>query len=166
MPDKKEIGSSIKVLGARTHNLKNIDVEIPINQITCLWGPSGSGKSSLAFHTLLAESKRRFLNSLPNDIKFFWATPQAADVDSIKPILPVWGLHQNNPILGSRPTLSDMISLTDHLQVIYHRWSKKLCPEHLEELQQPSIDLALESQLTNLKIQEETLYFFLAKGYQ
>ena len=82
----------IKVRGARTHNLKNIDIDISLGKITCIAGPSGSGKSSLAFHTLLTESKRRFINSLPTDMKFFWEIPHTVDVDSIYPVLPAWGL--------------------------------------------------------------------------
>lgn len=124
----------IQVRGARTHNLKNIDVDIPLNKITCLYGPSGSGKSSLAFHTLLAESKRRYLNSLPNDVKFFWNMPSAADVDSIYPVLPVWGLAQTNPILGSRPNLADTIGLSEHLQRLWYDFGKEYCPEHKVEL--------------------------------
>lgn len=124
----------IKVRGARTHNLKNIDVDIPINKITAIYGPSGSGKSSLAFHTLLAESKRRYLNSLPNDVKFFWNMPSAADVDSIFPVLPVWGLAQTNPILGSRPNLADTIGLSEHLQRLWYDYGKEYCPKHKKEL--------------------------------
>ncbi|CAN0252733.1 unnamed protein product, partial [Chrysoparadoxa australica] len=99
-----------------------------------LYGPSGSGKSSLAFHTLLAESKRRYLNSLPNDVKFFWNMPSAADVDSIYPVLPVWGLAQTNPILGSRPNLADTIGLSEHLQRLWYDFGKEYCPEHKVEL--------------------------------
>ncbi|MCR9205840.1 MAG: hypothetical protein NXH75_14740, partial [Halobacteriovoraceae bacterium] len=131
MPKKQ---TQIEIRGARTHNLKNIDLNIPINKITCLYGPSGSGKSSLAFHTLLAESKRRYLNSLPNDVKFFWNMPTAADVDSIYPVLPVWGLAQSNPILGSRPNLADTIGLSEHLQRLWYDFGKEYCPEHRQEL--------------------------------
>jgi excinuclease ABC subunit A len=121
---------NIEVRGARTHNLQNLDLDIPINKITCLYGPSGSGKSSLAFHTILAESKRRYMNSLPNDVKFFWNMPTAADVDSIEPVLPVWGLSQHNPILGSRPTLADSIGLSELVQRFFYDYAYLSCPEH------------------------------------
>ncbi len=127
---KKEKFKNIEVRGARTHNLRNIDLDIPIGKITCLYGPSGSGKSSLAFHTILAESKRRYMNSLPNDVKFFWNMPTSADVDSITPVLPVWGLSQHNPILGSRPTLADSIGLAELVQRFYYDYSDLSCPEH------------------------------------
>lgn len=131
MPKKQ---THIEIRGARTHNLKNVDLDIPINKISCLYGPSGSGKSSLAFHTILAESKRRYMNSLPNDVKFFWNMPTAAEVDSIYPVLPVWGLAQSNPILGSRPNLADTIGLSEHLQRLWYDFGKEYCPVHREEL--------------------------------
>ncbi|MBY0415769.1 MAG: ATP-binding cassette domain-containing protein, partial [Bdellovibrionales bacterium] len=100
--------NKILVRGARTHNLKNINIDISLGKITCIAGPSGSGKSSLAFHTLLTESKRRFINSLPTDMKFFWEIPHTVDVDSIYPVLPAWGLPQHNPVINSRPVALDV----------------------------------------------------------
>lgn len=129
MAVKKQF-KSIQIKGARTHNLKNIEVEIPLNKITCIYGPSGSGKSSLAFHTILAESKRRYMNSLPNDVKFFWNMPTAAEVDTIYPVLPVWGLAQSNPILGSRPNLADTIGLSEQVQRLFYDFGKESCPKH------------------------------------
>ncbi len=120
----------IKIRGARTYNLKNVNLDIPINKLTCITGPSGSGKSSLAFHTLLLESKRRFLNSLPNDVKFFWNMPQSADVDKIEPVLPVWGLAQSNPIIGSRPNVADLIGLSEPLQKYFFDFSLPGCSVH------------------------------------
>lgn len=120
----------IQIRGARTHNLKNINVDIKLNQITCLAGPSGSGKSSLAFHTLLTESKRRFINSLPTDMKFFWEIPHTVDVDSIYPILPAWGLPQHNPIINSRPVVLDVLGGHARLQKIFMELGHFACPEH------------------------------------
>jgi len=105
------ISDSIQIRGARTHNLKNINVDIKLNKITCIAGPSGSGKSSLAFHTLLTESKRRFINSLPTDMKFFWEIPHTVEVDSINPVLPAWGLPHHNPVINSRPVALIMCPL-------------------------------------------------------
>ena len=105
--------SEITIEGARTNNLKDVNLSLPINKITCIHGPSGSGKTSLAFGTLVDESKRRYLNSLPNDIKFLWNIPPSADVDRIEPILPVWALAQINPVVGSRPVVSDLLGITE-----------------------------------------------------
>lgn len=121
---------NIEIQGARTHNLKNINVKFKINHITCLCGPSGSGKSSLAFHTLLTESKRRFMNSYPTSVKFFWDLPNTVDVDSIAPVLPVWGLAQYNPIIGSRPVVCDVIGLTEHLQRLFFLFGVNHCSVH------------------------------------
>lgn len=125
----------IQIRGARTHNLKNIDVDIPLEKITCLVGPSGSGKTSLAFHTLFQESKRRLINSFPSDIKFFWDIPQTADVDRIEPVLPVWALAQHNPVIGSRPALGDLMGLTERLQQVFFYLGRNHCPEHQVEYQ-------------------------------
>lgn len=120
----------IQIKGARTRNLKNIDINIKLNAITCLYGPSGSGKSSLAFGTLVTESKRRFINSFPSDIKFFWDMPNVVDVDSIGPVLPVWSLAQNNPIIGSRPSVGDILGLTERFQSLFFACSKGHCSKH------------------------------------
>ena len=122
--------NKIVIKGARTNNLKNISLEIKMNAITCLSGPSGSGKSSLAFHTLLTESKRRFMNSFPNDIKFFWDIPQSADVDEIRPVLPVWGLAQHNPVLGSRPCAIDLMGINDRLNKLFFYLGRNHCSVH------------------------------------
>src|SRR5690606_23092168 len=129
----KTFFDKIQIRGARTHNLKNLDLDIPLNKITCIYGPSGSGKSSLAFHTLFQESKRRLINSFPSDIKFFWDIPQSTDVDKIEPVLPVWALPQHNPVVGSRPSLGDLMGLTERLQQVFYFLGRNHCPEHLVE---------------------------------
>ncbi len=153
---------SIQIRGARTHNLNGVDVEIPLNKITCIFGPSGSGKSSLAFHTLLAESKRRYLNSLPNDVKFFWNMPTSADVDSITPVLPVWGLAQSNPILGSRPNLADTIGLSEHIQRLFYDFGKESCPEHKSFLKEVDWNELLINRLkSEIHIDNNSVLHFL-----
>ena len=124
----------ITIKGARSHNLKNIDLKIKKNAISCLAGPSGSGKSSLAYHTLYAESKRRFLNSISNSEKFFWDIPKTADVDTIEPILPVWALAQYNPVMGSRFNVGDILQLTEHLQSLVFHAGRSYCPDCETEL--------------------------------
>jgi excinuclease ABC subunit A len=157
--DKHEI-NSIEIRGARVHNLKNIDINIPLRKLICFSGPSGSGKTSLAFHTLLTESKRRFVNSFPNSMKFFTERPAAVDVDQIFPVLPVFGLPQINPVMGSRTVVSDVMRLTDSLQNIYFSFSKELCPKHQVELEVKSIQDQLKSQAPQKT--EGVFYIFLA----
>ena len=131
----REATESIEIRGARVHNLKNVDLNIPLRKLICFAGPSGSGKTSLAFHTLLTESKRRFVNSFPNSMKFFTERPAAVDVDQIFPVLPVFGLPQINPVVGSRTVVSDVMRLTDSLQNLFFSFARELCPTHEIELE-------------------------------
>jgi excinuclease ABC subunit A len=143
---KNRIVDAIEIRGARVHNLKNIDLNIPLRKLVCFAGPSGSGKTSLAFHTLLTESKRRFVNSFPNSMKFFVERPAAVDVESIFPVLPVFGLPQINPIVGSRAVVSDVMRLTDSLQNLFFSFSRELCPTHECELEIRPVIEQLKSQ--------------------
>ncbi|WP_408098488.1 hypothetical protein ACJVC5_06130 [Peredibacter sp. HCB2-198] len=137
---------SIEIRGARVHNLKNVDLDIPLRKLVCFAGPSGSGKTSLAFHTLLTESKRRFVNSFPNSMKFFTERPAAVEVDRIFPVLPVFGLPQINPVVGSRTVVSDVMRLTDSLQNLFFSFAKELCPTHEMELEIRPVAEQLKSQ--------------------
>lgn len=137
---------SIEIRGARVHNLKNVDLNIPLRKLICFAGPSGSGKTSLAFHTLLTESKRRFVNSFPNSMKFFTERPAAVDVDHIFPVLPVFGLPQINPVVGSRTVVSDVMRLTDSLQNLFFTFARELCPTHEIELEIRPVVEQLKSQ--------------------
>lgn len=136
----------IQLRGARVHNLKNVDLDIPLRKLVCFAGPSGSGKTSLAFHTILTESKRRFVNSFPNSMKFFTERPAAVDVDQIFPVLPVFGLPQINPVVGSRTVVSDVMRLTDSLQNLWFSFAQELCPKHEVELEVRSISEQLKAQ--------------------
>lgn len=153
----------IEVRGARVHNLKNIDLDIPLRQLICFAGPSGSGKTSLAFHTLLTESKRRFINSFPNSMRFFTERPAAVDVDSIFPVLPVFGLPQINPVVGSRSVVSDVMRLTDSLQNLFFSSSIELCPRHDTELVVKGVAEQIEGQLP-LKVEGDIFYVLLSPG--
>ncbi|PIK14492.1 hypothetical protein [Halobacteriovorax sp. JY17] len=152
----------IRIKGAKTHNLKNIDVSFPLNSITCIAGPSGSGKSSLAFHTILTESKRRFMNSFPSDVKFFWDIPQSADVDEITPVLPVWGLAQHNPVVGSRPAAIDLMSVGDLFSKLLFNMGRNYCSTHLVPLE---VNLSIVGILAFLEEQnlsdKDVVHFFL-----
>jgi excinuclease ABC subunit A len=156
--EKRDV-NQIEIRGARVHNLKNIDLDIPLKKLVCFAGPSGSGKTSLAFHTLLTESKRRFVNSFPNSMKFFTERPAAVDVDYIFPVLPVFGLPQINPVVGSRTVVSDVMRLTDGLQNLFFTFAKELCPNHQIELEVKSITEQLKAQAP--KNQEGVFYILL-----
>ncbi|MCB9094587.1 MAG: hypothetical protein H6621_05910 [Halobacteriovoraceae bacterium] len=152
----------INIEGARVNNLKSVCVKIPLNKISCFTGPSGSGKSSLAFHTILAESKRRLINCFPNSFKFFSDKPPAVDVDVMKPILPVFGLPQINPIKGSRTVVSDSLGLTALIQSLYYHLAKEFCPKHHKELASQSLSSQFQSKEKKLK-NTDVVHVFLPK---
>jgi excinuclease ABC subunit A len=147
----------IKIRGARVNNLKDINLDLPINKLICFFGPSGSGKTSIAFHTLYSESKRRFLNSFPTYLKFFSDRPSPVDVDSITPVLPVFGLPQNNPVVGSRSNVADIMHLTELFQNLYYHYGEELCPEHgvhfIEESFEDHLSDHINSELSPSEIQ-------------
>jgi excinuclease ABC subunit A len=147
--DKRDV-DHIEIRGARVHNLKDVNLDIPLRKLICFAGPSGSGKTSLAFHTLLTESKRRFVNSFPNSMKFFTDRPAAVDVDSIFPVLPVFGLPQINPVMGTRTVVSDVMRLTDSLQNLYFSSAKELCPVHKTELLIKPVSEQLKGQVKDI----------------
>lgn len=134
----------IHIKGAQVNNLKNVDLKIPINKLTCFCGPSGSGKTSIAFHTLYAESKRRFLNSFPTYLKFFSERPSPVDVDEIMPVLPVFGLPQNNPVVGARSNVADVMQLTEHFQSLFFNYGEQRCFEHKSEFQEVKLSNYIE----------------------
>lgn len=154
----------IKVRGARTHNLKNINIDISLGKITCIAGPSGSGKSSLAFHTLLTESKRRFINSMPTDMKFFWEIPHTVDVDSIYPVLPAWGLPQHNPVINSRPVALDVLGGHERVQRIFMELGSFVCPDHQVPYEKYMELETIVSKLMNEKEDDEEVYHLFCKG--
>lgn len=154
----------IKVRGARTHNLKNIDIDISLGKITCIAGPSGSGKSSLAFHTLLTESKRRFINSMPMDMKFFWEIPHTVDVDSIYPVLPAWGLPQHNPVVNSRPVALDVLGGHERLQRIFMELGSFVCPDHHVPYEKYMTIETLVKKLETEKASDDEVYHLFCKA--
>ncbi|MGK0367706.1 MAG: excinuclease ABC subunit A, partial [Thermoproteota archaeon] len=145
----RKINNEIKITGARENNLKNINLNIPLNKLICICGPSGSGKTSLAFTTLYKESKRRFLNSFPNQLKFFSDKPTSVDVDEIFPVLPVFALPQINPIVGARSSMADIMRLTEGLQNLFYALSKEVCPTHKLELIGDDIISHLETEIAS-----------------
>ncbi len=112
---------SISIRGAREHNLKDVDVDIPLGSLTVVTGPSGSGKTSLAMHTLYAEGQRRYMETFSPYVRQFMDRMKKPDVDSVGNILPAIALQQRNSIRTSRSTVGTMTGLHEYWKFIFSR---------------------------------------------
>ena len=110
---------SIRIKGARQNNLKNIDLEIPLNALTVVTGVSGSGKSTLAFDILYAEGQRRYVESFSAYARQFLERMDKPDVESIEGIPPTIAIGQNRSVKTSRSTVGTMTELHDHLKLLF-----------------------------------------------
>ncbi|MGE5240679.1 MAG: excinuclease ABC subunit UvrA [Bacteroidota bacterium] len=121
---------TIRIRGARTHNLKNIDVDLPRNQLVVITGLSGSGKSSLAFDTLYAEGQRRYVESLSAYARQFLALMEKPDVDLIEGLSPAISIEQKSTSHNPRSTVGTVTEIHDYLRLLYARVGEPRCPEH------------------------------------
>ena len=128
-PSMSSSNRTIAIRGARTHNLKNVDVEIPQRQLTVLTGPSGSGKSSLAFNTLYAEGQRRFVESMSTYVRQFLERIDRPDVDEIDGILPAIAIEQKNSVKNARSTVATATELADHIRLFMTYCGETWCPD-------------------------------------
>ena len=129
----------IVVTGARTHNLKNISVELPRNQFNVITGLSGSGKSSLAFDTIYAEGQRRYVESLSAYARQFLSLMDKPDVDSIEGLSPAISIHQKAARFTPRSTVGTVTEIYDYLRLLYARVGEPQCPTHKSVLSAKSI---------------------------
>ena len=150
---------NIYIKGARTHNLKNIDIEIPRNKIVIITGISGSGKSSLAFDTLYAEGQRRYVESLSAYARQFLSMMEKPDVDQIDGLSPSISIEQKATSHNPRSTVGTVTEIYDYLRLLYARVGIPRCPDHNEELKAKTI-----SEIANdvLKLKEGTKIMILA----
>jgi len=125
---------NIYIKGARTHNLKNISLEIPRNKIIVITGLSGSGKSSLAFDTLYAEGQRRYVESLSTYARQFLSMMEKPDVDQIEGLSPAISIEQKATSHNPRSTVGTVTEIYDYLRLLYARIGIPICPDHNEEL--------------------------------
>lgn len=138
----------IRVRGARTHNLRNIDLDIPRNRLVVITGLSGSGKSSLAFDTLYAEGHRRYVESLSAYARQFLQLMDKPDVDSIEGLSPAISIEQKATSHNPRSTVGTVTEIHDHLRLLYARAGTPFCPEHPEvALQAQSVSQMVDSVL-------------------
>ena len=121
---------AIHIRGARTHNLKNIDLDIPRNQLVVITGLSGSGKSSLAFDTLYAEGQRRYVESLSTYARQFLQLMDKPDVDLIEGLSPAISIEQKATSHNPRSTVGTVTEIHDYLRLLFARAGTPHCPEH------------------------------------
>src|ERR1700749_5210343 len=118
----------IVVKGAREHNLKNIDVRLPRNQLVVITGLSGSGKSSLAFDTIYAEGQRRYVESLSSYARQFLGIMEKPDVDQIDGLSPAISIDQKSPSRNPRSTVATVTEIYDYLRLLFARIGVPHCP--------------------------------------
>lgn len=139
----------IKIFGAKVHNLKDINVEIPRNKLTVITGPSGSGKSSLAFDTLYAEGQRRYIESLSSYARQFLGQMEPPDVESITGLSPAIAIDQKSTSKNPRSTVGTITEVYDYLRVLYARLGDAYCPESNELLEAQSAEQIVLALLRN-----------------
>jgi excinuclease ABC subunit A len=125
---------NIRIRGARTHNLKNIDLDLPRDQLIVLTGLSGSGKSSLAFDTIYAEGQRRYVESLSTYARQFLSMMEKPDIDSIEGLSPAISIEQKSTSHNPRSTVGTVTEIYDYLRLLYARAGTPRCPDHHTDL--------------------------------
>ncbi len=149
----------ISIRGARTHNLKNIDLDIPRNQLVVITGLSGSGKSSLAFDTLYAEGQRRYVESLSAYARQFLQLMDKPDVDVIEGLSPAISIEQKATSHNPRSTVGTVTEIHDYLRLLYARAGTPYCPDHNLPLQSQTVSQMVDAVLA---MPEDTKIMLLA----
>jgi excinuclease ABC subunit A len=150
---------TISVRGARTHNLKNIDLDIPRNRLVVITGLSGSGKSSLAFDTLYAEGQRRYVESLSTYARQFLQLMDKPDVDLIEGLSPAISIEQKATSHNPRSTVGTVTEIHDYLRLLFARAGTPYCPDHHLPLQAQTVSQMVD---TVLALPEDTRLMILA----
>jgi excinuclease ABC subunit A len=149
----------IEVRGARTHNLKNIDVTLPRDKLIVITGLSGSGKSSLAFDTLYAEGQRRYVESLSAYARQFLSLMEKPDVDHIEGLSPAISIEQKSTSHNPRSTVGTITEIYDYLRLMYARVGTPYCPEHKTALEAQTVSQMVDH---TLALPEDTKLLLLA----
>ena len=145
---KKEEIKYIKIRGAKEHNLKNIDVDIPRDSFVVLTGLSGSGKSSLAFDTIYAEGQRRYMESLSSYARQFLGQMEKPNVDKIEGLSPAISIDQKSTNRNPRSTVGTVTEIYDYFRLLYARVGVPHCPKCGREIKRQSVDQMVDQILT------------------
>jgi len=155
MPTKNNV-NAIKIKGARVHNLKNVNVEIPRNKFVVITGLSGSGKSSLAFDTIYAEGQRRYVESLSAYARQFIGLMDKPDVDLIEGLSPAISIDQKSASHNPRSTVGTVTEIYDYLRLLFARVGVPHCPQCGQKVKQHSLD-EIVSQVMNLYLGQDVV---------
>ncbi len=147
---------SIKVIGAKGHNLKNVTVELPKDKMVVVTGLSGSGKSSLAFDTIYAEGQRRYVESMSAYARQFLELMEKPDVEHIEGLSPAISIEQRNPSKNPRSTVATVTEIYDYLRLLFARVGHRFCPQCGREVQSWSVQGIAQDILK--KFNEKTVY--------
>ena len=139
---------TISIRGARTHNLKNIDLDLPRDSLIVITGLSGSGKSSLAFDTIYAEGQRRYVESLSAYARQFLSMMEKPDVDHIEGLSPAISIEQKSTSHNPRSTVGTITEIYDYLRLLYARVGTPECPEHRLSLEAQTVSQMVDQVLT------------------
>jgi excinuclease ABC subunit A len=151
--------NEIRIRGARTHNLKNIDVTLPRDKLIVITGLSGSGKSSLAFDTIYAEGQRRYVESLSAYARQFLSMMEKPDVDVIEGLSPAISIEQKSTSQNPRSTVGTITEIYDYLRLLFARVGTPRCPEHGADLAAQTVQQMVDS---TLDLDANTRYMLLA----
>src|SRR6201995_5697194 len=126
--DRVHATAAIQIRGVRQNNLKGIDLDLPLGELNVITGPSGSGKSSLAFDTIYAEGQRRYVETFSPYMRQFLDRMDKPRVDEIRGIPPAIAIEQANPVKSSRSTVGTMTEINDYLKLLWPRVARAFCP--------------------------------------
>ena len=138
----------IVVRGARTHNLKNVNITIPRDKLVVVTGLSGSGKSSLAFDTLYAEGQRRYVESLSTYARQFLSMMEKPDIDHIEGLSPAISIEQKSTSHNPRSTVGTITEIYDYLRLLFARVGQPHCPEHNQKLEAQTVSQMVDKVMT------------------
>lgn len=157
------MAKSIELWGVKQNNLKNIEVQVPLGSFTVVCGPSGSGKSSLAFETLYAEGQRRYIESLSNYARQFLGKAPKPDIEGIRNIPPAIAIEQKNTVKTSRSTVGTTTEVIDYLRLLFEKIGTTQCPTYGFKIERESVTDATQKTLTHFT---EARGYVLAPVYQ
>jgi len=150
---------TIRIRGARTHNLKNLDLELPRDRLIVITGLSGSGKSSLAFDTIYAEGQRRYVESLSSYARQFLSMMEKPDVDHIEGLSPAISIEQKSTSHNPRSTVGTITEIYDYLRLLYARVGTPRCPNHGTSLEAQTVSQMVDA---TLALDQDKRYMLLA----